>query len=486
MIEWGISAASHNAALAVFVDRQLVFASESERFSKIKNDPNLDPSLVEYARRWGEPSRVYWYERPWLKTLRQLRAGQGFVNNNVKSYLAKYGIRAPISTAGHHHSHAAAGYYTSTFDQACVVVIDAVGEFETLTIWQAQGPHLKKIYAQQYPHSIGLWYSAMTQRVGLKPNEDEYVLMGMAAYGDPDRFYSSVKQDFVKYTWPRLFTFNQNLHRGCKQWRPDIVTEQDHYDLAAAVQRLYEELFESVLAYAQYTTGSKNLVLGGGCALNCSANPAAFKYFDRVWIMPAPGDNGSSIGAVLAHYQHHIEWPGVYLGYDMGYKTSNQDIVDHLLKHSVCGLARGQAEFGPRALGNRSLLADPRDPKIKVLINQIKRRQQFRPFAPSILKEFAKTVFLTPTESIPYMQFICGFAENDSYLSVRHHDNTARVHTVDTDQNPQFRELLEIWYHQTGCPLLLNTSLNIRGQPMVNDHEQASEWSRIYNVPVFT
>jgi len=414
-----------------------------------------------------------------------LVAGQGLIDNRVGPYLKQYGIDAPVTTVNHHHSHAAAGYYTSKFNDACVIVIDAIGEFETLTIWRASGSELIKVYSQNYPHSLGLWYSAMTQRIGLKPNEEEYILMGMAAYGDANRLYQSIKDDFIKYSQPRIISLKQNLHRGCRQWRPELNSEQDYFDVAAAVQRVYEEIFETILIHARDITGSKNLVLMGGCALNCSANPKAFKFFDDVWIMPAPGDCGSSIGAVLADHQQHIDWPGVYLGYDMGYTASNEEIVDYLINHKACGVARGPAEFGPRALGNRSLLADPRDPKIRVLINQIKQRQQFRPFAPAILEEFADSVFFMPTKSTTYMQYICSFRKDGSYLSVRHHDNTARVQTVGKKDNPRFRALLELWHQRTGCPMLLNTSLNIRGQPMVNDRQDADAWQRKYSVRIF-
>jgi carbamoyltransferase len=482
MITWGISANSHNAALAVFDNDQLVFASESERFSKVKNDPNLNQELLDYALEFGTPSNIVWYEKPWLKTLRQYYAGQGKQNNNVKEYLNRYNINLPIKTVTHHHSHAAAGYYTSNFDNACVVVIDAIGEFETITIWQGKGTNLKKLYSRAYPHSIGLWYSAMTQRIGLKPNEEEYILMGMAAYGDPNRLGSQIANDFIKDF--RRFRFKENLHRGCKDWAPELGPEAN-FDIAAGVQYVYEKLFDNILNYARLLSGSKNLVLMGGCALNCSANPIAYKYFENVWIMPAPGDSGSAIGAVLADRKQHIEWPGVYLGYDMGYCTTNEEIVDHLIKHQMCGLARGRAEFGPRALGNRSLIADPRDKKIKVAINQIKHREQFRPFAPAILEEFADQYFFMPTKSTPYMQFIAGFKEYESFPAIVHHDNTSRVQTVNKTDNPQFRALLELWYDRTGCPMLLNTSLNVKGQPMVNDHADLKNWEQQYGLPVF-
>jgi carbamoyltransferase len=488
MITWGISAASHNAALAVFNNDKLVFASESERFSKLKNDLDLSYELIEYARTFGEPELVCWYERPWLKTLRQLTAGQGWQDNNVKEYLRKFNIRAPIKTFSHHRTHAAAGYYTSGFDNACVLVIDAIGEFECTTVWHAQSKDLIKQSSLDYPNSLGLFYSAMTQRCGLKPNEEEYILMGMAALGDPSRLTRDLLRDFVNLPnddYQHPYRIRQNLHRGCTWWRPELTSQQDLYDIAAATQRVYEMAFERTLQMAASSNCSRNLVLMGGCALNCSANSIAYKYFDRVWIMPAPGDSGSSIGAVLAHKKTQIDWQGPYLGYDMGHKTSNKEIVAHLLEHKMCGLARGRAEFGPRALGNRSLIADPRGLEIKVAINNIKHREQFRPFAPAILEEFANQYFKMPTESTTYMQFIAPCLKSESFPAIVHTDGTSRVQTVSKSNNPQFRELLELWYEATGCPMLLNTSLNIKGQPMVNDHADALTWSQLHGLPVF-
>lgn len=188
MKTWGISANSHDASIAVFDNKQLVYAGHSERYSRTKNDAHLTQGMVQQLKdRYGEPDSVVWYEHPLVKTMRQFYAGQGntLKENDVKGYLASYGITAPISYVGHHKSHAAAGYYTSTFREACVVVIDSIGEFDTLTIWDAKGNTLKNKYSMSYPHSIGLWYSAMTKRIGLKANEEEYILMGMSALGDP-------------------------------------------------------------------------------------------------------------------------------------------------------------------------------------------------------------------------------------------------------------------------------------------------------------
>lgn len=488
MITWGISANSHDAALAVFKDNQLLFASHSERFSRIKNDPDLSINLVNYAStKFGYPDEVVWYEKPWAKTVRQFRAGQGFNHrsNNIKQYLKTYNISAPLITKWHHESHAAAGYYTSKFSEAAVVVIDAIGEFETLTIWRGQGNKLEKLYSQWYPDSLGLWYSAMTQRCHLKPNEEEYILMGMAAYGDPNRLKDRIKQDFFKDS-DKLVSLKKNLHRGCQDWAPDLVVN-DIFDIAAATQNIYEEYFKKIIARAQALTGSQNIVIMGGCALNCLANPIAYQYFRHVWIMPNPGDAGSSIGAVLAHTQQHMPWPGCDLGYNIDPESSNEEIVDHLEQNGLCGVAQGRAEFGPRALGQRSLLADPRGPDVKDLVNTIKRRQKFRPFAPMILEEVAHTYFQLPGPSPEnrYMQFISPCLRHREFPAIVHRDLTSRVQTVPRDGS-RVRDLLETWYDRTGCPMLLNTSLNIKGQPMVNDHADARNFESHYGVRVFT
>ena len=487
MISWGVSANSHDAALAVFADEKLVFASHSERYSGLKNDRDLCKELVAAAKQFGYPDKIYWYEKPFKKTLRQLFAGQGWKrrDNDIDIYMARYEISAPIVYTDHHLSHAAAGYYTSGFEDAAILVIDAIGEFETFTIWHGQGDNLKKLYSRSYPHSIGLFYSAMTQRIGLKPNEDEYITMGMSAYGNRD-FFHSMLTDFVGSF--EKFTFKRNLHRGCQSWRPDL-TVKDSFEIAASTQYVYEHYFIEALRKAEKLTKSKNLVLMGGCALNCLANRHTGEFFDNTWIMPNPGDAGSAIGAVLAN---HPEWRidpdnfTPFLGYDMGQRTNNADIVEYLKDNKICGLARGPAEFGPRALGNRSLLADPRGEDIKDRVNAIKQRQEFRPFAPAILEELVDMHFDMPHgwDRSRYMQVIARCRHPQLYPAIIHRDGTSRVQTVPDDGSP-FRKLLELWYDRTGCPMLLNTSLNIKGQPMVNDHADAKNFERHYGVKVF-
>jgi carbamoyltransferase len=494
MIIWGISGNSHDAAIAVFVDEKLVFASSSERFSGKKNDRDLCKELVLYAKQWGQPDQVVWYENPYLKTARQLFAGQGWKwnENNIEIYLARYDIHAPVKYVNHHKSHAAAGYYTSPFDSACIIVIDAIGEFTTYSVWSGVGKELHCVDRLTFPNSLGLFYSAMTQRVGLTPNEDEYVLMGMAAYGDPSKLTRDLLNDFVSlpnddYNHP--YRIRQNMHRGCQDWRPDL-TVKDSFEIAAATQAVYEMAFERILYQASKTVDlTDNLVLIGGCALNCLANRLTGKYFKKTWIYPNPGDAGSAVGAVLAkHPDWRIESDNftTFLGYDMGSIVSNEEIIDYLEDHKMCGVARGCAEFGPRALGNRSLLADPRGNDIKDKVNAIKQRQEFRPFGPAILEEHVDQYFDMPAgwSTSRYMQVVAYCRNPELYPAIVHRDRTSRVQTVPNDGSP-FRLLLELWYARTGCPMLLNTSLNIKGQPMINDHADAQNFEHQYGIKVF-
>ena len=393
-----------------------------------------------------------------------------------------------IKQMSHHHSHAAAGYYTSAYKDATVVVIDSIGEWETLTIWSGKNREINRVFSQKYPHSVGLWYSAMTQRIGLKPNEDEYILMGWAALGDPDKYYRKIMDDFLEPLSkenPNI-RFRHNLHRGCLWWAPELNTLQDYADIAAATQKVYETLFRHTLKHAMQLNKSKNLVLMGGCALNCVANSIAHEYYENVWIMPNPGDAGSSLGCIAAHQNSHINWKHPFLGHNIEGEYPVDAIIKELKENKMVGVANGRAEFGPRALGNRSLLADPRGEDIKDLVNGIKRRQKFRPFAPAILEEDVNDYFDLPKGVLntPYMQYTAAYTHGKGCPAILHHDGTSRVQTVSKTDNEGFYELLKAWKKETGCPILLNTSLNIKGQPMVNDRYDADMWTHQYKVKV--
>jgi carbamoyltransferase len=482
MIIWGVSANSHDAAITVVQDKEILFASQSERYSGMKNDAHLNTFIIKDAKKYGEPDLVFWYEKPWLKSLRQVRSGQGWIFNNIRNYLNQYNIRTPFITVGHHHSHAAGGYYTSPYEEAAVLVVDAIGEFDTTTIWHGKGTKLEKKFSIKYPHSLGLWYSAMTQRVGLKPNEEEYILMGMAAYGNPYKYTGMILDDF--FSNQHLLKLKHNLHRGCMWWRPELVSEQDKYDIAAATQFIYEMYFRELLQKTKELTQSDNLVLGGGCALNCVANNIAYEYFKNVWIMPNPGDAGNSLGAVLVYTQEHIPFSSPFLGHNIDGEYPVEGLISELQTNKIVGIANGQAEFGPRALGNRSLLADPRGMEIKDKVNEIKRRQKFRPFAPSILQEHADEYFDMVTPHSPYMQYVMRCTRPEEFPAIIHADGTSRVQTVTKQDNPGYHKLLTAWYEETGCPMLLNTSLNIKGKPIVNDRNDALAFEQKYGVKV--
>ena len=300
---------SHDASLAVFDDNRLLWAALSKDFSGVPHDPDPNQNMLDVAlSSYGKPDEIIWYERPLLKTLRQLRAGQGWLwnENNIKKYLARWNITAPIKYTTHHLSHAAYAYYTQPYDNCAVICLDSIGEFETLTIWHGKDGNLKKVYSQRYPHSIGLFYSAMTQRIGLEPQKDEYQVCTYAEKGDPLRLYSMMKRDLLGDGVGRLFNTKENLHRGCMWWRPDLTTKQDMYDIAASTQMIFEETLRLLSYRAFHETDAHHLALAGGGALNRQGVDKIRNNWESVWVPPNPGDPGSCIGAVLAHTKTKI------------------------------------------------------------------------------------------------------------------------------------------------------------------------------------
>ncbi len=492
----GISAGFHDAAVTAVSNGEIVFAGHSERYSKRKHDPDLHPDLIKDAMKYiGQVDQIAYYERPWAKFTRQLYAGQykdAFNQYNLRNELYKIaqwsGLHsAPIKNYNHHLSHAAAGFQTSPFDDATVVVIDAIGEWDTISIWHAYyddttgRAEYQKLWGQKYPHSIGLMYSAFTKHVGLKPLDEEYILMGMAGWGK----YDSIRQLRLNHSIvedDQDIKFKHNFHLGLPD---DIVLPNKSEDIAYAAQELTEELISSIMIKARHLGVSSNLVYMGGVALNCRANRMLGEYFDSIWIMPNPGDAGSSLGAAAMAAGRRLVWKDAFLGYDISGPYPVKGIISELATNKICGVASGRAEFGPRALGNRSLLADPRGPEIKDKVNEIKRRQKFRPFAPVILEELVHEYFDMPVgwNTSPYMQTVAVCRDPDSYPAIVHVDGTSRVQTVPKDGSG-IRQLLEQWYVWTGCPMLLNTSLNIRGEPMVNDRSDADRFEQLYGVKV--
>ena len=318
----------------------------------------------------------------------------------------------------------------------------------------------------------------MTLAVDLKPMEEEYILMGMAAYGSTQAS-DLMKKRFIEDS--KEILFKENLHTGTSLSFDQFAAE----DIAASAQQICEELIYSVMQRARAFGWSQNLVYQGGVALNCLANRNLGDYFENIWIMPCPGDAGSSLGTAALAYGRRIDWKDAYLGTEIPGEYPVDACVRSLLRDRIVGVASGRAEFGPRALGNRSLLADPRGPDIKDQVNAIKRRQKFRPFAPVILAELVDEYFSMPCGfgDSPYMQSVGVCRDPDLFPAIVHHDGTSRVQTV-ADNGSGIRRLLEAWYQATGCPMLLNTSLNIRGEPMVNDRTDADRFEQLYGIRV--
>jgi len=299
MIVWGVNALNHGSSLAVFKNGSLWS-------NQVGLSDELDSKIITDALHVGAPDRIFWYERPWIKKARQLRAGQWHrvLDMNVlpRRYM-KAQHYAPITYTPHHGSHAAAGYYTSPFNHCAVVVLDAIGEFECATIWEGKHGEMRKVWSRSYPNSLGLFYSAFTDLLGMTPIQDEYLLQQMAKKGDPHRY----EHDVYRYM-SGLLIAGKNMHKGILDWPHGIIDEQDKYDIAAAVQRVFEDQIRMVMLEAKKLVNTDCLVYMGGCAMNSDANKQfvepAFKYR---WTLPSPGDPSSSIGAVLYHTKQRVK-----------------------------------------------------------------------------------------------------------------------------------------------------------------------------------
>lgn len=298
MIYWGINALNHGSSLAVFKDNNFI----SNSFDK---QDELESSTIRDALHYGAPDRIFWYERPWVKKARQLRAGQWHraLDFSVlpKAYLNRIRVNySPITYTPHHGSHAAAGYYTSPFNHCAVVVLDAIGEFECATIWEGKHGELSKVWSRWYPSSLGLFYSAFTDLLGMTPIQDEYLLQQLAAQGDPNKYYNEVKS-YVS----GVLHMNKNLHKGVTDW-PFEINDYDRPHIAAAVQKVFEEQVCLIMSMARKATGADCLVYMGGCAMNSKANSLFQDDWKHIWSLPQPGDPSSSIGAVLYHTKQRV------------------------------------------------------------------------------------------------------------------------------------------------------------------------------------
>ena len=442
-----------------------------------------------------------------------------WVKDEISKHLKDF--NGEIIFPEHHMSHAAYAFFTSPFDEAAILTVDGVGEWTTASFGTAHDTTIKLTNDIRWPHSIGLFYSAFTYFLGFKVNEGEYKLMGLSAYGKP-KYYDLIMENLVdvkndgsihlnmkyfSFTYDKVMT-NQKFSDlfGIPPRKEDSKAEQIHYDIAASAQLVLEDILLKMADHIHEKTGMKNLCLGGGVALNGVANHRILKEgpFENLHIPPSPGDGGSAIGCAQYLYYSHkknkrkIERDAESIKNNIfvGPSYSNEEIKSFLdvnkihykflennfllettakliSEGNVVGWYQGKMEWGPRALGNRSILADPRNAKMKDILNEkIKHRESFRPFAPCILEEYTSEYFDINTTS-PYMLLVAPVKKPEKIPAVTHVDGTGRVQTVSKDTNPLFYDLINEFYKTTNVPVLINTSMNVRGEPIVNTIEQA-------------
>jgi len=527
----GISAGYHDSSCCLLQDGVLVAAVQEERFSRIKNDKSYPRRSFRYCLEEAgltiaDIDCIAFYEDPTLKLGRQLWMGMmpnltaerresildRMISRQPQQIIKKlFGYDGPIEIVNHHLSHAASSYYFSGFDEAAIFTVDGVGDWPTTTYGWGKGAEIELFDQVDFPHSLGFFYSAITGYLGFEVNEGEYKVMGLAPYGNPtfvdqlrklieitaDGQYRLNMKYFAFLAEDSMFTEELIALLGQSPRRPEAEIEQFHMDVAKSLQVVLEEVLLEKIRYLHGKVPSENLCMAGGVALNVVANSRCLKEgpFKRLFVQPAAGDAGGSIGAAsMAHVRITKEPPvkekmkHVYLGpanssaftYQIlksssarfkDFRNKEEELirytVDQLVQGKVIGWSHGRMEFGPRSLGARSILADPRRPDMRDRINAlVKKREAFRPFAPAVLESEAHKHFDLDHPS-PFMLETCQVTSSLELPSITHVDNSARVQTVSADTSPRFWALLEEFYRQTGCPLLLNTSFNMRGEPIV-------------------
>ena len=561
----GISAFYHDSAAALIIDGKIIAAAQEERFSRKKHDSRYPYNAVQYVLseaklKLSQINHIVFFEKPFLKFERLLETYLAFAPSGFKSFSLSMPIWLreklfqkkylfdhlkdhddnfndidKINFSEHHYSHAASAFYPSPFEEAIILTLDGVGEWATTTVSIGKKNEIKMIKEINFPHSLGLIYSAFTYYTGFKVNSGEYKVMGLAPYGEPKykdiivNNLMDIKDDgsfrldmsYFNYATGLTMTnkkFSNLFGQPVRDPKKNPLT-QFHMDIAASIQAVTEEIVLKISQSIASEYKIKNLCLAGGVALNCVANGKILKnkIFDNIWIQPAAGDAGGSLGAALAYWHKELGQPrdifkdqmkGSYLGPSFNeeeietelkllkanYKKINSEnlieiIANELSKEKTIGWFQGKMEFGPRALGGRSIIADPRSEKMQKELNlKVKFRESFRPFAPSILIEDVSNWFDLKNES-PYMLLVADvkkelqiqMSKEDQTLfgidklnikrssipAVTHVDYSARIQTVHKETNPRYHNLLKKFKEITGCPVLVNTSFNVRGEPIV-------------------
>ncbi len=569
----GISAFYHDSAAALVEDGRIVAAAQEERFSRRRHDAAFPAQAIRYCLQQagtsvGELDYLVFYDKPLLKFERLLETYLAYAPRGFRSFVTampvwlkdklylKLQLRRELAALGgieqaelppllfteHHQAHAASAFFPGPFAAAAVLCLDGVGEWATSSAWLGDGATLTPLWQIDFPHSLGLLYSAFTYYAGFRVNSGEYKLMGLAPYGTP-RYRELILRELLDLKPDGSFRLNMDyfdfatgltmtnarFHAllGGEPRAPEGALEQRHMDLASSVQAVTEEVVLRLAATLHRDTGRQDLCLAGGVALNCVANGRLLREgpFRRLWVQPAAGDAGGALGAALSVWHEYLKQPrapegtadrmaGSYLGpgYANGEVAERLDrlgarylvleeaallpqVARWLADGRVVGWFQGRMEFGPRALGARSILGDPRNPAMQSVMNlKIKYRESFRPFAPAVLAERAADYFELDQPS-PYMLVVAPVhprqrlamsaaqeqlfgieklqVPRSTVPAVTHVDYSARVQTVHPQTNRRFHALLAEFERLTGCPLLVNTSFNVRGEPIVNTPEEA-------------
>ena len=474
----GWSELFHDAGIAFVTESgEIDFATHGERYTQRKFDPYLPEILLGMIK---NDDHVTFYEDHSIRKNKWKSLEYDIVSHSFPMQQVAYDALDYDDFTTHHLSHAAAGFATRPWESSedtVILTVDGVGEWQTVGAYNHK---YEEIFEMQHPLSLGLFYTYCTKLCGLRTMEEEYVTMGMSSYGQ------DILSDQIWSMFWDLKDKGVSNRNHYKEWFDHKTKNMKKEDIAASIQAFAEQFF--MYLAEKIAPHGKKLVVSGGCAQNIIAMTKLKQsgLFEDVWVAVAPTDAGSALGAAAYSYWKHtghdrINWTDAFLGYDMGCTINPKEVVDHLLEHEYCGIASGRAEYGPRALGNRSLIADPRK-DVKDTVNTIKRRQKYRPFAPAILEEYAEEYFDGPMNE--YMQYVAK-AKHDMN-SVIHVDGTSRVQIVRKDCSSIFRKIIEEFYDRTGVPMLLNTSLNIRGKPMVNNKHHANDFEMMYRVKVFT
>lgn len=524
----GISAFYHDSAACLYRNNTLLGAAEEERFTGVKGDSSFPAETIKWLLKSNGISKkdievICWYENPIKKRERVIETFRKNPIKNIRRILThvfsekkksiekilfeELGFSKKIHFVDHHLSHASLAYFTSDFSECNIVTVDGVGEKETVTISKARENRITKLHSINYPHSLGLFYSAFTAFLGFKPNEGEYKVMGLASYGDPGIYYDSIKKTidysggkiivnmkYFSWNYSDRIMFNQNLPilLDLHPRSPGDDIETHHKHIAASVQKIYEEILMEVIKFSYELNTTGNLCLGGGCAYNGVANSkiSSASNYRNIWVPLSPSDGGSAIGACLHYINVVKEWKrkGSFDAYQG--PSFNKEEIESSIKHfeesinydhldptdlvfkcsnllnegNVIGWFQGKMEFGARALGNRSILASPLYPHMQDRINSvIKKREMFRPFAPSVTLDAASKFFETECP-VPYMNMVVKVKEEWDLPAITHVDGTARVQTVTPYENPRFHRLLKTFGGLSGYPILLNTSFNFKDQ----------------------